>query len=31
MAKTLCHEYPELKDKEDKYWVSVHVCDYVVM
>ena len=21
--KTLCHEYPELKDKGNKYWVSV--------
>ena len=31
MAKTLCHEYPELKDKQDAYWVSVHVCNYVVM
>lgn len=26
MAKTLCHKYPELKDKQDKYWVSVHAC-----
>jgi len=25
MAKTLCHKYPELKDKGDTYWVSVHV------
>ena len=29
MAKTLCHQYPELKDKDpidNKYWVSVHAC-----
>ena len=31
MAKTLCHKYPELKDKGDKYWVSVHACNYVTM
>ena len=31
MAKTLCHAYPELKDKGDEYWVSVHVCNYVTM
>ena len=31
MAKTLCHAYPELKDKGDTYWVSVHVCNYVTM
>ena len=23
MAKTLCHGYPELKDKGNKYWVSL--------
>ena len=27
MAKTFCHEYPELKDKGEKYWVSVHACN----
>ena len=31
MAKTLCHKYPELKDKGDKYWVSVRACNYVTM
>ena len=31
IAKTLCHAYPELKDKGDNYWVSVHVCNYVIM
>ena len=31
IAKTLCHAYPELKDKGDNYWVSVHVCNYVMM
>ena len=30
-AKTLCHAYPELKDKGDNYWVSVHMCNYVIM
>ena len=31
IAKTLCHKYPELKDKGDKYWVSVRACNYVTM
>ena len=24
-------KYPELKDKGDKYWVSVRACNYVTM
>ena len=25
MAKTLCHKYPELKDKGNKYWVRANI------